>query len=111
MTMGERIRSLRMANNMTQEELGNKLGLQKSAIAKYEAGRVENLKSSTIKKMAAVFQVEPSYIMGLEKDDSITLSLKDRELLDIYNRAKESDKETVKALVKAIDRLLNIDER
>lgn len=50
MGMAERIKELRLAAGMSQEELGLKLGLGKSAIAKYENGRVKNIKQSTIKK-------------------------------------------------------------
>lgn len=64
MTMAERIKELRLAAGLTQEELGIKLGLQKSAIAKYENGRVENIKQSTIQSLAELFKVRPSYIMG-----------------------------------------------
>lgn len=44
MEIGERIRRLRKDRHMTQEELAHMLGLQKSAIAKYEKGRVSNIK-------------------------------------------------------------------
>lgn len=50
------IKKLRIQNHLTQEQLGEKLGVQKSAIAKYEKGRVENLKRSTIQKMAEIFK-------------------------------------------------------
>lgn len=66
MTMGEIIKMLRVTAKMTQEELGEKLGVQKSAIRKYEKGEVENIKRSTIKKMADLFNVSPCYIMGWE---------------------------------------------
>lgn len=64
MTMGDRIKELRTEAGMTQEELADKLGMQKSAIAKYENGRVENIKQSTIRKMAELFGRSPSYVMG-----------------------------------------------
>ena len=48
MNMAERIKERRISLGFTQEELGEKLGLQKSAIAKYENGRVENIKRSVI---------------------------------------------------------------
>ena len=35
MELGERIRSLRKQKGLTQEELASRLGLQKSAVAKY----------------------------------------------------------------------------
>ena len=41
---GERIKKLRKEKGMTQQELVELLGVQKSAIAKYENGRVPNLK-------------------------------------------------------------------
>ena len=47
MDMGERIKYLRNLKGWTQEELGTKVGMQKSAIAKYEKGNVENTKRSS----------------------------------------------------------------
>ena len=73
MGMADRIKERRIALNLTQEELGNRLGLQKSAIAKYENGRVENIKRSVIQKMADILQCSPSYLMGW--DDSAALPL------------------------------------
>jgi len=72
MTMNERIKERRVALGYTQEELGTMLGLQKSAIAKYEKGRVENIKRTTIKEMARILQCSPSYLMGW--DDNLTSS-------------------------------------
>lgn len=66
MGTGERIKELRIKNNLSQEELGAKLGVQKSAIAKYESGRVENIKRSTIENLASIFGVSPIYIMCWE---------------------------------------------
>lgn len=64
--MGEQIKKRRMEMGFTQEELGEKLGLQKSAIAKYENGRVENIKRSVIKKMSEVLNCSPSYLLGID---------------------------------------------
>lgn len=70
MSMAERIKELRIAAGLTQEELGEKIGLQKSAIAKYENGRVENIKRSTIQALADLFGVKPSYILGFDEDEA-----------------------------------------
>lgn len=69
MTMGERIKTLRIQQGMTQEELGRKVGVQKSAIYKYETGLVVNLKRSTIEKLAQVLGVKPTYLMGMSEDE------------------------------------------
>lgn len=68
MCMGERIKERRIAVGLTQEELGEKLGLKKSAIAKYENGRVENIKREVIKKMANILDCSPVYLMGFSDD-------------------------------------------
>ena len=68
MTTGERIRQLRIEHQMTQEELGAKVGVQKAAIYKYENGLVVNLKRSTLEKLAIVLETTPTYLMGLEDD-------------------------------------------
>ena len=68
-TMAIRIKKCRLENNLTQEELAEKLGLKKSAVAKYENGRVENIKRSTIEEMARIFECTPSYLMG--GDDTV----------------------------------------
>lgn len=65
-SMGDRIKRLRIENNLTQEELGEKLGLKKAAINKYEAGSVENIKRSVVGKMSKIFNVNPSYLMAFD---------------------------------------------
>lgn len=69
MEMGAIIRQLRLKQGMTQEELGKILGVQKSAIRKYESGLVENIPRSSIQKMAELFGVKPSYLMGWEDSE------------------------------------------
>ena len=66
MTTGDKIKMLRIQHGMTQEELGAKIGVKKSAIYKYENGIVVNLKRSTIEKLAKVLEVSPSWLIGIE---------------------------------------------
>ena len=70
MTTGDRIRQLRIQHQMTQEELGAKVGVQKAAIYKYENGLIVNLKRSTLEKLAIVLETTPTYLMGLEDDEN-----------------------------------------
>lgn len=73
MNMGERIKQLRIRHNMTQEELGKAVGIQKSAVQKWEKGYTENLKRSVIETLSKIFEVSPSYVMALEdKSTSVT---------------------------------------
>ncbi len=69
MQTGELIKKLRVEKGLTQEQLGNLLGIQKSAVAKYENGRVENIKRMTIKKMSEIFDVSPLVFLENEYED------------------------------------------
>ena len=64
MTLGERLKELRTERDLTLEDVGNVVGLQKQAIWKYENGNVSNMKRTTIKKLSDFFNVSPSYLMG-----------------------------------------------
>ena len=70
---GERIKELRLLAEMSQEELGSRVGVQRAAINKYEKGTVENIPIKTIENIAQVFDVSPSYIVGWNNDEA-TLS-------------------------------------
>lgn len=64
MDIGSRIRQARISKGMTQQELGELVGVQKSAIAKYESGRVVNIKHETLVKMAEALGVTIHEIYG-----------------------------------------------
>ncbi len=65
MNAGDRIKELRILNNLTQEELGEKVGVKKAAVQKWESGITKNLKRSTIQKLSEIFDVSPTYVMGM----------------------------------------------
>lgn len=65
-TMGDRIRDCRKGMGLTLEELAEKVGVKKSAVSKWERGMVENIKRSTILKMSAIFDCDPTWLMGYE---------------------------------------------
>lgn len=60
MNIGQKIREARLAKGLTQAELGAILGVQKSAVAKYENGRVVNIKRSVLKKISDALDMRPS---------------------------------------------------
>ena len=66
MKMSDAIKYYRTKAGLTQEELGKKLGLQKSAVAKYENGRVENIKRSVIERMAKELNCSPIDLLGMD---------------------------------------------
>lgn len=81
MEIGEKIRNARIAKGLTQEELGNLVGLQKSAIAKYENGRVVNIKRSTLQKLATALNLRGSDLI-IESNPKEAAELSAKVLLD-----------------------------
>lgn len=73
-SIGERIKYLRTLADMSQEELGSRVGVQRAAINKYENGSVTNIPIATIEKMAKVFDVSPTYIVGWDEIKSNPLA-------------------------------------
>lgn len=71
---GTRIKELRTLSGMSQEELGRRVGVQRAAINKYEVGSVTNIPIATIEKLAQVFEVSPTYIVGWDNTSSNPLS-------------------------------------
>lgn len=70
MNMGDRIKQLRIEHGLTQTELGKYIGVQKSAIRKYEKGEVQNMKRSTIQILSNLFNVAPTYLMCLDDENT-----------------------------------------
>lgn len=62
--IGEIIKELRMSKNMTLEELGNKIGVGKSTVRKWETGMIANMRRDKIQKIADALEVSPGYLMG-----------------------------------------------
>jgi transcriptional regulator with XRE-family HTH domain len=84
--IGEKIKTARQAKGMTQEELGEILGVQKSAIAKYENGRVVNIKRSTLKKISDVLEIPPFELIFDEEHRKI--QKKNDTLTDVVVRMR-----------------------
>ncbi len=66
MGVGDKIKNLRKAMGLTQTELGEKVGVKKNAVSKWECGRVEDIPTSTLKALAALFDVPTSYLIDDE---------------------------------------------
>jgi len=70
MEMGQKINNLRIEKGMTLEELGNKVGVGKSTVRKWENGIIANMKRDKILKIADALDTTPAYLMGWEDASS-----------------------------------------
>lgn len=109
MIIGERIKNARKEKNMTQLELGQKLGISKVSVCGYEKGtRIPTMDNFI--QLLDVLEVSPDYLLGrevsaiCEKEEEYRVSMA-KEDLDIlkefkkypslYNRLVGNPKRTV----------------
>ena len=116
-SMGVRIKKLRLENNMTLEELGNKVGVGKSTVRKWENGMIANMRRDKIAKLAEALNVSPAYLMGWNESSAplvVDYQKPDQEgcyqrmseytarFLDFYNQLSSTNKEKVVSYTKGL---------
>ena len=92
MRISDKIKMLRESIGLTQTELGERLGVKKNAVSKWECGRVEDIPTSKIKAMASLFNVPPSYLIDEEAEQptkSGELSPIKKEFIDFVETLSE----------------------
>lgn len=106
MDIGTKIKEARVAKGMTQEELGDILGVQKSAIAKYENGRVINIKRSTLKKISDTLDIPPiELVFDKQKEKPIEddeLSENVKKLVDFVKTVPDDKADRILQAMKLI---------
>lgn len=105
----ERIKENRKRMGLTQTELGKELGVQKSAIQKYESGQ-NHYKLETIIKLSQVFGISVSTLIGEpppKTDDRFVMygrfGAMGIELLEVFDMLNETGR--IKVLTYALDML------
>lgn len=68
MTLSEKIKALRLEQGLTLEQVGDKVGVGKSTVRKWENGIIANMKRDKISKLADALGVSPAYLMGWDED-------------------------------------------
>jgi transcriptional regulator with XRE-family HTH domain len=71
--VGSRIKQLRTAKELSQTELGKRLGLSKGVISAYEMGS-RNPSYGVLIKIAAFFAVTTDFLLGVEANHGIAFS-------------------------------------
>lgn len=109
MEIGQKIKKARLEKGMTQQELGEIVGVQKSAIAKYESGRVVNIKRNTLQKIAKALTIRPSELIfdGSPKEaaELHVRIITDLELMDTikdYYVLSEENQRMVRELIRSL---------
>lgn len=103
MEVGKLIKEARLSKGLTQEELGGIVGVQKSAIAKYENGRVVNIKRSTLQKLAIALDLKGSDLIAEKPtaaDDGLSENI--TKLVDFAKTVPEDKAAMILQVMKSI---------
>ena len=92
----KRIKELRLKYKYTMETLAELIGVSKSTIAKWENGYVDNIRQDNIIKLAEVFSVPPTYILGyIESEEELRI----KEFSDLYKQLTNDQKNLVDNMI------------
>lgn len=106
--MSERIKLLRERKGMTQDDLAERLGMNRANISNYERGIVTNIPADVLNKMADLFGTTVDYVLGRTNDTSSsepTVEEFDEEVRALARDIQhlESDnKDLLKAMIKTM---------
>lgn len=87
--IGQLIRDKRKALNLTQTQLGEKLGVGAAAVNKWEQGKVTNIKRTILHGLSDILKIHPAQLIGFGYDNKhlyiSRLDFTDEEYADIEN--------------------------
>ena len=120
MNIGQKIKKARLEKGYTQEELAEMVGVKKSAVAKWENGRVSEIKRSNLNKLSKALDINPNsllddiedkpvetankladWFLGLEfkEDEDVDLAVMIGEYKQLDDRKQEQVREYVHLLL------------
>lgn len=69
MELKDRLRAQRLALGLTLDDVAKVVGVSKQTVQRYESGRISNIPSDKIEKLAAALHTTPGSLMGWEDSD------------------------------------------
>ena len=107
----QRLRELRLERNLSQAKLGKMLGVNQTAIGKYERGDAEpNIKM--LFQLSQIFEVSIDYLLGNSDDFGIVnvkadkvgsfLNEREKELVDLFRNLDEKHQKAVCEFIKTL---------
>lgn len=110
MSIGEKLKSLRVAKGLSQEDIAHAIGTTKQAIYKYEHAIVTNIPLDKIEKMSKILGTTPANLMEWEKPllHSQRLERENTDTLDSINEINEAIIENQKSRIENLNEQIKI---
>lgn len=96
----KRIKELRIEKGYTMEKLGELVGVSKSTIAKWENGYVDNMRQDKVAKLAEIFKVNPTYILGY--DEQTEEQDRTEQFINYYSQLDDNQKTIIDNLLASL---------
>lgn len=107
MTIGEKIKARRLEIGMTTEELGRLIGVQRSAVTKYEKDKVD-IKSKQLQEIARALDVPPASLLPDNDPDQDRLEAlhQNPRLGLLFDHSMKMKAEDVDFMIQMAERIL-----
>lgn len=99
--IANKLKTLRTENKLSLKKVADFLNITSSTILKYENAYITNIPIDNINKLAKIYKVTPSYILGLDDNydkNEIHLSKEEKELILNLRKEKENNEKLFKDL-------------
>lgn len=90
MSIGKRIKALRMRQGLSIDDLAAKLGKNRTTVYRYENGDIENLPLSILNPLAEALNTTPANLMGWNAKEMISTKISDGEEESVYYSVNEA---------------------
>lgn len=104
MELSEKIKKIRLDNNLSQKDFANKIGISTSSIQKYEYGNVKP-SSEILFKILKVFNISEKDFFNNSSlsDDEISIIKMDMELLEVISDEHIENKKNIDIILEYIN--------
>ncbi len=89
--IGNRIKYARDLRDVTLDEIAKKVGVAKSTIQRYEAGKITTIKIPVVESIAIALNVNPAWIVGKSEDMELP-SQKVPKIMQYYEQLNDIGK-------------------
>lgn len=80
MSIGQRIKTSRLQQGLSIDDLAHKLGKNRTTIYRYENGDIENLPLGILDSLANALNTTPAYLMGWENTSNNAIAVYESDL-------------------------------
>lgn len=99
--IGKRIKYARDLRDFTLDDIAKKVGVTKSTIQRYEAGKITTIKLPVVESIAIALNVNPAWVVG-KSDDMELPSQKVPEIMQYYEQLNDMGQRVATEQVKML---------